>query len=67
MWGDFERRLRRLEIAAARSKIIEVWVEQDDGLLRSHSGECMTREAFDQLYPPGSSGIIVIGEMDAKL
>jgi hypothetical protein len=68
MRGEFERRLRRLEAAYAKSNTIELWIEQDDGRLRCQSsGEYMRHEAFYKLYPPGSSGIYIMNRTDAKL
>jgi hypothetical protein len=51
MRRDLERRLRRLEIAAARSRPgrCEFWVEEDDGMIRGPRGEKITREAFYHL------------------
>jgi hypothetical protein len=64
---DLERRLRRLEIAYARSNTIEIWIEQGDGTLCCTSGGCMTREAFYRLHPPGSDDVFVINAIDARL
>jgi hypothetical protein len=66
MLRNLERRVRRLEIAA-RSRSLEIWVEQDDGSFLSHSGARMTRKAFFRLHPPGSPDIFVIQGVDAKL
>ena len=51
MRKDLERRLRRLEIAAARLRSggMEFWVEEDDGMIRGPRGEKITREAFYHL------------------
>jgi len=46
----------------------EIWVDHgDDDILCSLSGECMTREAFDRLHPPGSHDVFVISPVDAEL
>ena len=67
MRRDLERRLRRLELRA-RPRRIEIWVDHgDDDRLCSLSGECMTREAFDRLHPPGSHDVFVISPVDAEL
>jgi hypothetical protein len=67
MRRDVDRRLRRLEMAYAGAPRIEIWVEQGDGTLRCTSGECITRETFDQRYPPESEGVFVIDATDARL
>jgi len=68
MRRDFERRLRRLE-RRARPRGFEIWVDHgdDDILCSVRSGECMTREAFDRLHPPGSHDVFVISPVDAEL
>jgi hypothetical protein len=67
MRRDLERRLRRLEIAYAKSNRIEIWIKQGDGTLRCTNGGFMTRKAFYRLHPPGSDGVIVINAIDARL
>ena len=58
MRRDFERRLRRLEMASSR-RTLEIWFEEYDGTFRGPEGERITREAFFRLHPPGSSGVFV--------
>jgi hypothetical protein len=68
MRGECERRLRRLEVADAKSSTFEIWVSQDEyTFCHLHTGECMTREAFYRLYPPGSPGIHIWSRADAML
>ena len=47
MRRDLERRLRAVEVAG--SGRIEIWVRQDDGLVRSPRGEQMTFEEAEAL------------------
>ena len=66
--ADLKRRVHRLEIAARTSKALELWFLQEDGTLRCDSSdECLTSEAFDERYPPGSRGAIVLQAEDAYL
>ena len=68
MRGECQRRLRQLEAADAKSNTIEIWVRQDEyTFCHLHTGECITREAFYRVYPPGSPGIHICSLTDARL
>jgi hypothetical protein len=65
MRRDLERRLRTVEVAG--SGRIEIWVSQDDGLVRSPHGEPMTFEEarhYGALLSAQSPVVIVEGHQD---
>jgi hypothetical protein len=62
MQKDLEHSFRRLGPAAG-----EVWIAQDDGILRGPRGEWMTRKAFFGLYPPESPSVLTIIAAEARL
>jgi hypothetical protein len=67
MRRDLEGRLRRAEIARARSDSIELWIDQGNGWVLGPRGEQMTREQAEGLgHAPGKVRII-IDETDAQL
>jgi hypothetical protein len=65
MRRDLERRLRAVEVAG--SGRIEVWVRQDDGLVRSPRGEPMTFEEAEALWRAVGTIPVVIVEGDQDL
>jgi hypothetical protein len=67
MRRDLERRLRRAEIANARSDSIELWIDQGNGSVLGPRGEQMTREQAERLGRAAGTFMIVISETDARL
>jgi hypothetical protein len=65
MRRDLERRLRAVEVAG--SGRIEIWVRQDDGLVRSPSGEQMMFEEAESLWRAGSAIPVLFSEGDLNL
>ena len=61
MRKDLERRLRRLEIAAARSRsdVLEFWIDEGEGMIRGPRGEKITREAFFHLRSQ-ETGVLMV-------
>ena len=65
MRRDLERRLRAVEVAG--SGRIEIWVRQDDGLVRSPGGEQMTFEEAEALWDAADTIPVVLSETDLDL
>jgi hypothetical protein len=65
MRQDVELRVRAVEIAG--SGRIEIWVRQDDGLVRSLRGEPMTFEEAEALWRAGATIPVFLGETDLDL
>ena len=65
MRRDLELRLRAVEVAG--SGRIEIWVRQDDGLVRSPSGEQMTFEEAEPLWRTGGAIPVLFSEADLDL
>jgi hypothetical protein len=65
MRRDLERRLRAVEVAG--SGRIEVWVRQDDGLVRSPRGEPMTFEEAEALWRAVGTIPVFFSETDLHL
>jgi len=65
MRRDLERRLRAVEIAG--SGRIEIWVRQDDGLVRSPRGEPMTFEEAGALWRAVGTFPVFFSETDLDL
>lgn len=65
MRRDLERRLRAVEVAG--SGRIEIWIYQDDGLVRRLGGEPMTFEEAEPLWRAGGAIPIQIMEGDENL
>jgi hypothetical protein len=63
MRRDVERRLRYVEVAAAGSDTIEIWVDEGGGIVSDPQGERITLEAFDHLRAggrPSASAVVVL-------
>ena len=66
MRNDLKRRLRAVEIA--RSGGVEMWVEQEDGMVRSLDNEqIVTREEAEARARVTRSILIFCSETDARL
>ena len=65
MRRDLELRLRAVEVAG--SGRIEIWVRQDDGLVRSPGGEPMTFEEAEPLWRAGGTFPVFFSETDLDL
>ena len=65
MRKDLERRLRAVEVAG--SGRLEIWVRQDDGLVRSPRGDQMTFEEAEALWRAVGTIPVVIVEGDQDL
>ena len=65
MRRDLELRLRAVEIAG--SGRIEIWVSQDDGLVRSPRGEQMTFEDAEALWRAVGTIPVLLSEEDLDL
>jgi hypothetical protein len=65
MRRDLERRLRAVEVAG--SGRIEIWVRQDDGLVRSLGGEQMTFEEAEALWRAAGTIPVFFSETDLLL
>jgi len=65
MRRDLERRLRAVEVAG--SGRIEIWVHQDDGLVRSPRDERMTFEEAEALWRAVGTIPIFLTEADLNL
>ena len=65
MRRDLERRLRAVEVAGSAG--IEIWIEQDDGMVCGPHGEQLMREEADVLARAAGTCIITISETDARL
>jgi hypothetical protein len=65
MRRDLERRLRAVEVAG--SGRIEIWVRQDDGLVRTPHGEPMTFEEAETLWRAVGTIPVLIVEGDQDL
>ena len=65
MRRDLERRLRAVEVAG--SGRIEIWVRQDDGLVRSPGGAQMTFEEAEALWRASGAIPILLSEEDLDL
>ena len=51
MVRDIRQRLAALEARHLGAPKIEVWINEGDGLLRSPTGQVMTRKTFDAAFP----------------
>ena len=65
MRRDLELRLRAVEVVG--SGRIEIWVRQDDGLVRSRRGDQMTFEEAEALCRAAGTIPMFITETDARL
>ena len=65
MRRDLEHRLRAVEVAG--SGRIEIWVHQEDGLVRSPRGEQMTFEEAEPLWRAGGTFPVFFSETDLDL
>ena len=65
MRRDLERRLRKVEVAG--SGRIEIWVRQNDDLVRSPRGEQMTFEEAEALWRAVGTIPIFLTEADLNL
>jgi hypothetical protein len=65
MRRDLERRLRAVEVAG--SGRIEIWVRQDDGLVRSPGGAQMTFEEVEALWGAADTIPVLFSEGDLDL
>jgi len=64
--SDLKRRLRAVEVA--RSGGIDMWIEQDDGMVRSLDGEqIITRAQAEARARVTRSILIFCSETDARL
>jgi hypothetical protein len=65
MRRDLERRLRAVEVAGSGKT--EIWVRQDDGLVRSPRGEQMTFEEAKALWRAVGAIPVLFSEEDLDL
>ena len=66
MRNDLKRRLRAVEIA--RSGGVEMWVEQEDGMVRSLDNEqIVTREEAEERAHATGTTLIFFSELDLLL
>ena len=65
MRRDLDRRLRAVEVAV--SGRIEIWVHQDDGLVRSPRGEPMAFEEAEALWRAVGTFPVFLSETDLDL
>jgi hypothetical protein len=65
MRRDLDLRLRAVEVAG--SGRIEIWVRQDDGLVRSPRGKPMTFEEAEALWRAAGTIPVFLGETDLDL
>ena len=65
MRRDLERRLRAVEVAGSGRN--EIWVRQEDGLVRSPRGEQMTFEEAERLWRTVGAIPLLISEADLDL
>ena len=65
MRRDLELRLRAVEVVG--SGRIEIWVRQDDGLVRSPRGDQMTFEEAEALCRAAGTIPMFITDTDARL
>ncbi len=67
MRRDLERRLRKIEIADARTDGFELWIGQGDGMVRGPSGELLTCEELEARRRTTGRLLFVISQTDARL
>jgi hypothetical protein len=65
MRRDLEPRLRAVEVVGPGR--IEIWVHQDDGLVRSPRGELMTFEEAEALWRASGTIPVFFSEADLNL
>jgi hypothetical protein len=65
MRRDLELRLRAVEVAGAGG--VEIWVRQDDGLVRSPRGKPMTFEEAEALWRAADTIPVFLSEADLDL
>ena len=65
MRRDLELRLRAVEVVG--SDRIEIWVRQDDGLVRSRRGDQMTFEEAEALWRAVGTIPVIFSEADLDL
>ena len=65
MRRDLELRLRAVEVAGSGG--VEIWVRQDDGLVRSPRSKPMTFEDAEPLWRAGGTFPVFFSETDLDL